>query len=36
MWKFNKIQGSVLADSYKKGWELAVLRFELCSFQNEK
>lgn len=36
MWKFKNIQGSILADSYKKGWELAVFRFERYSSQAKK
>jgi|GEM_PF-1806536 len=28
MWKFKTNPGSKLVNSYKKGWELAVYRFE--------
>lgn len=28
MWKFRKSKGSELAESYKKGWELALKRLE--------
>ncbi|MFD2034032.1 hypothetical protein ACFSKL_04475 [Belliella marina] len=33
MRKFRKTKGSDLADSYKKGWELATDRFEKLSNQ---